>query len=166
MWFQDMYLAAPVDAALKQAAKRLAKAAVRGLPGSKLKEAFPLLAIARVAHFGREDDAFDPVMAAHIADAMVVASWFMLREAEVASARLEDVDDRPPVGADVPDVALATAPASGTVEGEEGAAPRVLVMHTHKARAFARLGRRRQRPAKLEIPLWAALRPSRILQAL
>ena len=78
---------------LKRAAKRLAKAAVRRLPGSKLKEA--LLAIARVT-------AFDPVATVHVADAMVVASWFMLREAEIASARLEDIVKEREVAVTIP----------------------------------------------------------------
>ena len=36
LWYQDSFLAPPVEACIKKAAKRLARAAVRGMPGSKL----------------------------------------------------------------------------------------------------------------------------------
>ncbi|CAE7614032.1 unnamed protein product, partial [Symbiodinium sp. KB8] len=53
-------------------------------------EAFPLPALAPLVSFA-DRAAFDPERAAHSADVFVIAVWFMLREIEVAAARVSDM---------------------------------------------------------------------------
>ena len=82
-----------VDPLLRRFANRVIKAIVRGLPGSRLKEAFPLPALAPLVNFA-DRAVFDPARAAHSADVFVIVSssvWFMLREIEVAAARVGDM---------------------------------------------------------------------------
>ena len=54
------------------------------------KEAFPLPALAPLVCFADRAE-FDPARAAHSADVFVIAVWFMLREIEVAAARVGDM---------------------------------------------------------------------------
>ena len=79
-----------MDPLLRRFANRVIKAIVRGLPGSRLKEAFPLPALTPLVSFA-DRAAFDPERAAHSADVFVIAVWFMLREIEVAAARVSDM---------------------------------------------------------------------------
>ena len=88
--YQEHDLGIEVDPVLRRFANRVIKAIVRGLPGSRLKEAFPLPALAPLVNFA-DRAAFDPARAAHSADAFVIAVWFMLREIEVAAARVSDM---------------------------------------------------------------------------
>ena len=83
--YQEHDLRLEVDPLLRRFANRVIKAIVRGLPGSRLKEAFPLPALAPLVSFA-DRAAFDPTRAAHSADVFVIAVWFMLREIEVAAA--------------------------------------------------------------------------------
>ena len=88
--YQEHDLRLEVDPILRRFANRVIKAIVRGLPGSRLKEAFPLPALAPLVCFA-DRAAFDPARAAHSADVFVIAVWFMLREIEVAAARVGDM---------------------------------------------------------------------------
>ena len=88
--YQEHDLRLEVDPLLRRFANRVIKAIVRGLPGSRLKEAFPLPALAPLVSFA-DRAAFDPTRAAHSADVFVIAVWFMLREIEVAAARVSDM---------------------------------------------------------------------------
>ena len=88
--YQEHDLHIEVDPLLRRFAKGVIKAIVRGLPGSRLKEAFPLPALAPLVDYA-DRAAFDPNRAAHSADVFVVAVWFMLREIEVAAARVGDM---------------------------------------------------------------------------
>ena len=85
--YQEHDLRLEVDPRLRRFANRVIKAIVRGLPGSRLKEAFPLPALAPLVNFA-DRAAFDPARAAHSADVFVV---FMLREIEVAAAKVGDM---------------------------------------------------------------------------
>ena len=88
--YQEHDLRVEVDPLLRRFANRVIKAIVRGLPGSRLKEAFPLPALAPLVDYS-DRAAFDPNRAAHSTDVFVVAVWFMLREIEVAAARVGDM---------------------------------------------------------------------------
>ncbi|CAE7450545.1 PUB3, partial [Symbiodinium sp. KB8] len=85
--YQEHDLRLEVDPMLRRFANRVIKAIVRGLPGSRLKEAFPLPALAPLVNFA-DRAAFDPARAAHSADVFVIA---VLREIEVAAARVGDM---------------------------------------------------------------------------
>ena len=88
--YQEHDLRIEVDPLLRRFANRVIKAIVRGLPGSRLKEAFPLPALTPLVNFA-DRAAFDPERAAHSVDVFVLAVWFMLREIEVAAARVRDM---------------------------------------------------------------------------
>ena len=88
--YQEHDLRLEVDPLLRRFANQVIKAIVRGLPASRLKEAFPLPALAPLVSFA-DRAAFDPTRAAHSADVFVIAVWFMLREIEVAAARVSDM---------------------------------------------------------------------------
>ena len=63
---------------------------VRGLPGSRLKEAFPVVALVPLVAFA-DAEPFDITRPAHSVDVYIIAVWFMLREIEVAAARVGDM---------------------------------------------------------------------------
>ena len=63
----------------------------RGTPAAQLKAAFPFLEIAVVVNPRTQTDSYDPLNPAHAADVLVIITWFMLREKEVASARVRDL---------------------------------------------------------------------------
>ena len=71
--YQEHDLRLEVDPLLRRFANRVIKAIVRGLPGSRLKEAFPLPALAPLVSFA-DRAAFDPTRAAHSADVFVINS--------------------------------------------------------------------------------------------
>ena len=81
----------------------------------------------------------------------------------VGPAQEKAEDDRPPVGGRTRCDTGNRARQRYTVEGEGRGPLSPHHAYADKACAFARPGRRRQRPAKLEIPLRVALRPSRSL---
>ena len=90
VWFQEAYLHTPVSPLVRKAIRRYVRSATRGLPGANLKDAFPLDAVgAAVAHL--DLDAFCFETPAHFVDVLIVATWFMLREIEIAAARLADL---------------------------------------------------------------------------
>ena len=88
IWHQENRMHIPVSAALRRAAKTLTKAALRGLPGSRLKQAFDLDELAQLV---AQDTAGEPFDVEHAVDVVVVATWFMLREIEIAGARVKDL---------------------------------------------------------------------------
>jgi hypothetical protein len=75
----------PVPTAVRKEAKHLCRSIKRGLPGRRLKDAFPFASIAGLVKFARPEP-FDPACVTHVADVLIVACWFMLREIELAGA--------------------------------------------------------------------------------
>eukprot|EP00439_Symbiodinium_sp_Y106_P071075 s1143_g12.t1 len=91
IWHQENQLHTPVSAALRRAAKTLTKAALRGLPGSRLKQAFDLDELAQLVVQDEADEPFDVTRVEHAVDVVVVATWFMLREIEIAGTKVKDL---------------------------------------------------------------------------
>ncbi|CAE7560104.1 unnamed protein product [Symbiodinium sp. CCMP2592] len=87
---QEHDLGLEVSPVLRRLAKRAVKSIVRGLPGTRLKEAFPLADLGALVTY-RCDLAFDPAAVPHATDVLVLATWFMLREIEIAGALVGDV---------------------------------------------------------------------------
>ena len=91
IWHEENQMHMPVSAALRRAAKTLTKAALRGLPGSRLKQAFDLDELAQLVVYDAADEPFDVTRVEHAVDVVVVATWFMLREIEMAGAKVKDM---------------------------------------------------------------------------
>ena len=91
IWHQENQMHMPVSAALRRAAKTLTKAALRGLPGSRLKQAFDLDELAQLVVYDAADEPFDVTRVEHAVDVVMVATWFMLREIEMAGAKVKDM---------------------------------------------------------------------------
>jgi len=87
---QENDLRIAVDPLLRRLANRIIRSVVRGLPGSRLKEAFPVLALVPLVAFA-DAEPFDISRPAHSVDVYIIAVWFMLREIEVAAARVGDL---------------------------------------------------------------------------
>ncbi|CAE7612791.1 unnamed protein product [Symbiodinium sp. KB8] len=92
LWHQEHRLRSPVSADLRRAARSLAKAALRGLPGSRLKQAFDLADLATLVEHDAVAGSLDLDILPHAVDVLVVATWFMLREIEIAGARVKDIE--------------------------------------------------------------------------
>ena len=82
-WYHKKEFGIEVEPVLRRAAKRLAKAATRGLIAGRLKESFDVDALA---------NRFDIKNASHVMDVLIVACWFMMKEIEMASAKTSDVE--------------------------------------------------------------------------
>ena len=103
LWHQEHRLRVPVSADLRRAAKSITKAALRGLPGSRLKQAFDLADLATLVERDVVAGSFDMNILPHAVDIVVLATWFMLREIEIAGARVKDVEVTPAaVSLDIP----------------------------------------------------------------
>ena len=87
IWHEENQMHMPVSAALRRAAKTLTKA----LPGSRLKQAFDLDELAQLVVYDAADEPFDVTRVEHAVDVVVVATWFMLREIEMAGAKVKDM---------------------------------------------------------------------------
>ncbi|CAE7572973.1 CLASP [Symbiodinium sp. CCMP2456] len=87
---QENDLRIAVDPLLRRLANRIIRSVVRGLPGSRLKEAFPVLALTPLVSLA-DAEPFDISRPAHSVDVYIIAVWFMLREIEVAAARVGDL---------------------------------------------------------------------------
>ena len=83
---QMRVLTMPVDEFCKQAAKSFVRSVTRGMGPAQLKDSFDIRLLARVA-VPPSIEAFDPATPEHVRDVAILASWFMLREIEVAAAR-------------------------------------------------------------------------------
>ena len=83
---QTRSLQVPVDPFLKALIKDVCRSIRRGLGPSALKEGFDITVLTRAINMD-DSDPFDHRRAAHVADLMVVATWFMLREIELSFAR-------------------------------------------------------------------------------
>ena len=59
LWHQEHVLQTEVPTSMRKEARRLAKAAVRGMPGTRLKQAFDLDVLAAVVRFGPADAPLD-----------------------------------------------------------------------------------------------------------
>ena len=92
--YQEHFRGQPVDPLLQRAIRRYAKAVVRGLAGSRLKAIFPAMRLEPLLDPSPASAAapWNPWCAAHAADALLLAVWFMLREIEFAAARTEDIE--------------------------------------------------------------------------
>ena len=92
LWHQEHRLRSPVSADLRRAARSITKAALRGLPGSRLKQAFDLADLATLVEHDAVAGSLDMDILPHAVDVLVVATWFMLREIEIAGARVKDIE--------------------------------------------------------------------------
>ncbi|CAE7823377.1 unnamed protein product [Symbiodinium sp. CCMP2592] len=92
--YQEHFRGELVDPLVRRAIRRYAKAVVRGLAGSKLKAIFPAMRLEPLLDPSPASAAepWAPWKAAHSADALLLAVWFMLREIEFAAARTEDME--------------------------------------------------------------------------
>ena len=92
--YQEHFRGQPVDPLLRRAIRHYAKAVVRGLAGSRLKAIFPAVRLEPLLDPSPASAAapWNPWCAAHAADALLLAVWFMLREIEFAAARTEDIE--------------------------------------------------------------------------
>ena len=103
LWHQEHRLRVPVSADLRRAAKSITKAALRGLPGSRLKQAFDLADLATLVERDVVAGSFDMNILPHAVDIVVLATWFMLREIEIAAPRIKDIEVTPAaVSLDIP----------------------------------------------------------------
>ena len=76
---------------------------MRGLPGCRLKQAFDLADLATLVERDVVAGSFDMNILPHAVDIVVLATWFMLREIEIAGARIKDVEVTPAaVSLDIP----------------------------------------------------------------
>ncbi|CAE7707805.1 unnamed protein product [Symbiodinium sp. CCMP2592] len=91
VWHQENTLHTPVTPGLRRVVKTLTKAAARGLPGSRLKQAFDLDELSKLVDDTAPFGPFNAGLVAHAVDVVIVATWFMLREVELAAARVRDL---------------------------------------------------------------------------
>ncbi|CAE7240592.1 unnamed protein product, partial [Symbiodinium sp. CCMP2592] len=91
VWHQENTLHMPVPPELRRVVKTLTKAAARGLSGSRLKQAFDLDELAKLVDATAPFTAFNVGLVTHAVDVIIVATWFMLREVELAAARVKDL---------------------------------------------------------------------------
>ena len=92
--YQERFREQAVDPLLKKAMRRYTRAVLRGLPGSRLKTVFPVDRLTALVVIGEVPAAraWSPWTSAHVADALLLAAWFMLREIEFAAARTQDLE--------------------------------------------------------------------------
>ena len=83
---QQRHFAIPVDQFLKGTAKSYARAIARGLGPSSLKDSFDMDDLNNIPTAAREEP-FDITEVRHVRDVLIFASWWMLREIELAGAR-------------------------------------------------------------------------------
>ena len=79
LWHQEHRLRSPVSADLRRAARSITKAALRGLPGSRLKQAFDLADLATLVEHDAVAGSLDMDTLPHAVDVVVVSTWFMLQ---------------------------------------------------------------------------------------
>ena len=91
VWHQIHIRQEPVPPALRRLIKDLVRSTKRGLPGTKVKAAFPFTALDRLVEPMTLNEPYDATNPAHTVDIVIVAAWFMLREKELAAARIGDV---------------------------------------------------------------------------
>ncbi|CAE7229512.1 unnamed protein product [Symbiodinium sp. CCMP2592] len=91
VWHQENTLHTPITPGLRRVVKTLTKAAARGLPGSRLKQAFDLDELTKLVDDTAPFGPFNAGLVAHAVDVVIVATWFMLREVELAAARVRDL---------------------------------------------------------------------------
>ena len=82
---QIRYIREPIHPLIRATIRDAVRSIRRGLGPSRLKEGFDVFALAAAVDVD-DQDPFDCTRHAHLADACIIASWFMLRELEVASA--------------------------------------------------------------------------------
>ena len=79
-------LGLPTSHFLRSMIRDVVRSVKRGLGPSQLKSGFDLAALSRVVD-PHDDQAFNMERAAHMADLMILCSWFMLREIEISFSR-------------------------------------------------------------------------------
>ena len=83
---QQRALEMPVEDFLKQSVKHFTRAVTRGLGPSHLKDSLDIQSLARVTP-QQEPTPFDTENVSHGRDVCILASWFMMRELELAAAQ-------------------------------------------------------------------------------
>eukprot|EP00438_Fugacium_kawagutii_P030337 Skav223220 [mRNA] locus=scaffold2231:82321:89075:+ [translate_table: standard] len=84
---QQRVLHSPVDQMLRHTIRDCLRSILRGLGAQKLKDSFNGLKLADVP-VSNDDSAFDLTNISHARDMAVIGLWYMLRESEMASAKL------------------------------------------------------------------------------
>lgn len=79
-------LGLPTSHFLRSMIRDVVRSVKRGLGPSQLKSGFDLAALGRVVD-PHDDRAFDMERVPHMADLMIICSWFMLREIEISFSR-------------------------------------------------------------------------------
>ena len=92
IWHQIHVRQEAVSPSLRRVLKDMVRSIKRGLPGTKVKAAFPFAALERIVEPLTFNQAYDAANPHHTVDLVIVAVWFMLREKELAAARLGDLD--------------------------------------------------------------------------
>lgn len=87
MGFQARHLATPVEPLLRGAIKDAIRSVRRGLGPSSLKESFDPFELL-VIQVSDDVEPFDAENVQHMLDVTIIALWFMLREIEIAAAKL------------------------------------------------------------------------------
>ena len=91
IWYQTHVLQETVPPTARRLMKSYVRSIKRGTPAAQLKAAFPLLELAVVVKPATFTEPYRPGSPPHAADALVLATWFMLREKEIAAARVRDL---------------------------------------------------------------------------
>ena len=92
IWHQIHVRQEAVSPSLRRVLKDMVRSIKRGLPGTKVKAAFPFAALERIVEPLTFNQAYDAANPHHTVDLVIVAVWFMLREKELAAARIGDID--------------------------------------------------------------------------
>ena len=83
--FQLRFLREPVHPLLRSTIRDVTRSVKRGLGPSKLKEGFDVFALTNLIN-PDDSDPFDALNVHHFADLIIIGSWFMMREIEIAGA--------------------------------------------------------------------------------
>jgi hypothetical protein len=89
---QERVFGVPVDAVARRAQTGLVRSIRRGLPGSRLKEAFDPRLLEPVVRLDSYRQPFDALVPHHVVDLLIVSLWFVLREIELASASVANAN--------------------------------------------------------------------------
>ena len=91
IWHQTHRRHEPFDPNLRRLIKSYVRSIRRGMPGTRLKQAFDFMALAGLASPSRAMEPLDVTATAHLVDMIIVGTWFMLREIEQAAAKGRDL---------------------------------------------------------------------------
>ena len=91
IWHQTHRRPEPFDANLRRLIKSYVRSIRRGMPGTRLKQAFDFTALAKLTRLDQASIPLDVSSTAHLVDMIIVGTWFMLREIEQAAAKGRDL---------------------------------------------------------------------------